>query len=320
MKLCNELLNSLKQSKNLLAFSYGSDSTALFHVLLEEKIEFDLAMVNYKMRPTSNLEEEKAKNLALKFNKQIFVKTAPLFKGNFEKNARDFRYEFFQELCVTKGYTGLILAHNFNDHFEWFLMQLSKGAGLFELLGMKTIEKKLGYVIFRPLLFVSKDEILAFLKEKSLFYFLDESNEDEKYFRNFIRKNFSSSFVSKFSKGLKRSFAYLQEDKNKLYSEAIQEFKGLLICSKNESLIAKAFKQKGLVLSACQRKEMLKGDCVLSSKIGLVYKNEKAIVFVYEKCQKLPKNFKEECRKAKIPRLLRAYLFVNDIAPSQLNF
>ncbi|MEE6530804.1 glutamate--tRNA ligase family protein, partial [Campylobacter coli] len=42
---------------------------------------------------------------------------------------------------------------------------------------------------------------------------------------------------------------------------------------------------KGLLLSAAQRKEFLKGDCVLGGKIGIVYKDEKAIVFKYETCQ-----------------------------------
>ncbi|EAL7226088.1 tRNA lysidine(34) synthetase TilS, partial [Campylobacter coli] len=146
-------------------------------------------------------------------------------------------------------------------------------------------------------------------------------NENEKYFRNYIRKNFSNAFVSKFHQGLKRSFFYLDEDRKKLYDlESIKEIQGLMICPKNESLIAKAVKMKGLLLSAAQRKEFLKGDCVLGGKIGIVYKDEKAIVFKYETCQKLPKEFKEACRIAKIPRLLRAYLYNHKIDISSLNF
>ncbi|MBX9222243.1 tRNA lysidine(34) synthetase TilS, partial [Campylobacter coli] len=205
--------------------------------------------------------------------------------------------------------------------FEWFLMQLSRGAGLAEILGMQECEKRQNYTLLRPLLFTSKDEILSYLKENDIFYFQDESNENEKYFRNYIRKNFSNAFVSKFYQGLKRSFSYLDEDRKKLYDlESIKEMQGLMICPKNESLIAKAVKMKGLLLSAAQRKELLKGDCVLGGKIGVVYKEEKAIVFKYETCQKLPKEFKEACRIAKIPRLLRAYLYNHKIDISALNF
>lgn len=321
MQIKDEILSLLKKGRNLLAFSYGSDSSALFHFLVQKKIDFDLVMINYKTRKNSDLEEQKAKELALEFHKKIFIKIAPVIKGNFEKEARDFRYDFFEKICLEQNYDKLILAHHLNDQLEWFLMQLSRGAGLAEILGMQEYEKRQNYTLLRPLLFTSKDEILSYLKENDIFYFQDESNENEKYFRNYIRKNFSNAFVSKFHQGLKRSFSYLDEDRKKLYDlESIKEIQGLMICPKNESLIAKAVKMKGLLLSAAQRKEFLKGDCVLGGKIGIVYKDEKAIVFKYETCQKLPKEFKEACRIAKIPRLLRAYLYNHKIDISSLNF
>ncbi|EAJ6074007.1 tRNA lysidine(34) synthetase TilS [Campylobacter coli] len=321
MQIKDEILSFLKKGRNLLAFSYGSDSSALFHFLVQKKIDFDLVMINYKTRKNSDLEEQKAKELALEFHKNFFIKSAPVIKGNFEKEARDFRYDFFEEICLEQNYDNLVLAHHLNDQLEWFLMQLSRGAGLVEILGMQECEKRPNYTLLRPLLFTSKDEILSYLKENDIFYFQDESNENEKYFRNYIRKNFSNAFVSKFHQGLKRSFFYLDGDRKKLYDlESIKEIQGLMICPKNESLIAKAVKMKGLLLSAAQRKEFLKGDCVLGGKIGIVYKDEKAIVFKYETCQKLPKEFKEACRIAKIPRLLRAYLYNHKIDISTLNF
>ncbi|HEC1736045.1 TPA: tRNA lysidine(34) synthetase TilS [Campylobacter coli] len=321
MQIKDEILSLLKKGKNLLAFSYGSDSSALFHFLVQNKIDFDLVMINYKTRKNSDLEEQKAKEIALEFHKKIFIKSAPVIKGNFEKEARDFRYDFFEKICLEQNYDNLILAHHLNDQLEWFLMQLSRGAGLAEILGMQEYEKRQNYTLLRPLLFTSKDEILSYLKENDIFYFQDESNENEKYFRNYIRKNFSNVFVSKFHQGLKRSFVYLDEDRKKLYDlESIKEIQGLMICPKNESLIAKAVKMKGLLLSAAQRKEFLKGDCVLGGKIGIVYKDEKAIIFKYETCQKLPKEFKEACRIAKIPRLLRAYLYNHKIDISTLSF
>lgn len=321
MQIKDEILALLKGGKNLLAFSCGSDSSALFYLLMREKIDFDLVMINYKTRKNSDLEELKAKELALKFHKKIFIEHAPWFQNNFEKKARDFRYDFFEKICLEQDYNHLILAHHLNDQFEWFLMQLSRGAGLAEILGMQECEKRQNYRLLRPLLFVSKDEILLFLKENDIFYFDDESNENEKYFRNYIRKNFSNAFVSEFHQGLKRSFSYLSEERKKLYNfENIKEFQGLILCPKDESLIARAVKMKGLLLSAAQRKELLKGDCVLSGKIALVYQNEKAVIFEYETCEKLPKNFKEACRIAKIPRLLRAYLYNHKIDISSLNF
>ncbi len=42
------------------------------------------------------------------------------------------------------------------------LMQLSRGAGLAEILGMQECEKRQNYTLLRPLLFISKDEISSF--------------------------------------------------------------------------------------------------------------------------------------------------------------
>ncbi len=75
MQIKDEILALLKRGKNLLAFSYGSDSSVLFYLLMQEKIDFDLVMINYKTRKNSDLEELKAKELALKFHKKIFHKT-----------------------------------------------------------------------------------------------------------------------------------------------------------------------------------------------------------------------------------------------------
>ena len=152
-------LNLLKDKSSILAFSHGVDSTALFHLLANQNIDFDLAFVNYNTRKESILEENEAINLAKKFNKKIFVKKVNLNlekSSNFEKIARDLRYEFFDEIFSKFDYRFLITAHNLNDLFEWFLMRISKGAGLCNALGMSICDKKENlnresfYKIFKP--------------------------------------------------------------------------------------------------------------------------------------------------------------------------
>lgn len=313
------LLKHLRERKNLLAFSYGSDSTALFYLLERENIAFDMALINYKTRQNSDLEEEEARLLAKQFHKQIFTQTAPKFASNFEKNARDFRYAFFEKICIEKGYENVIVAHQLNDLFEWFLMQLSKGAGMMELLGMNAFEKRANYTLIRPLLNVSKEQILAFLKENKLKYFDDESNKDLKFKRNFIRKHFSDEFLRHFSKGVQKSFSFLREDLNVLNLGEVEEFEGILICVKNASLIARACKKLGILMSEKQRMECLKGDCVISARVGVVYGENRAFIFPYENCEKMPKNFKERCRKLRIPKLLRAFCFNHQVELEKLS-
>jgi tRNA(Ile)-lysidine synthase len=202
--------SAIKNQKNLLAFSAGIDSAALFFLLLEQNISFDITIVDYNLRVQSKDEISYAKELALKYNKSIFIKDVKLENNsNFEKIARDIRYSFFEEIISENSYENLITAHQLNDKLEWFLMQLSKGAGLVELIGFNEFEEKNNYKIYKPLLNITKDALENFLKVNNHKYFIDESNFDEKYKRNFFRHNFSNPFLENFSSGVKKSFEYL---------------------------------------------------------------------------------------------------------------
>ncbi|WP_420061008.1 tRNA lysidine(34) synthetase TilS [Aliarcobacter butzleri] len=181
----------IKESKNLLAFSAGVDSSALFFLLLKQNIPFDIAIVNYNIRVQSKDEVNYAKELALKYNKQIFIKEVKLeTTSNFEKTARDIRYKFFEEIIDENSYEILITAHQLNDKLEWFLMQFTKGAGLVELIGFNEFEQKENYKVYKPLLEITKEELENFLKQENIKYFIDNSNFDEKYKRNYFRHNF----------------------------------------------------------------------------------------------------------------------------------
>ena len=185
----------IKNQKNLLAFSAGVDSCALFFLLLEQNISFDIAIVNYNVRIQAMQEVAYARGLALKYNKQIFIRDIKLENSsNFEKTARDIRYKFFEEIVLGNSYENLITAHQLNDKLEWFMMQLSKGAGLVELLGFNEFEEKENYKIYKPLLNTTKDELENYLKNNNYKYFVDKSNFDEKYKRNYFRHNFSNKF------------------------------------------------------------------------------------------------------------------------------
>ena len=120
--ISQNVLGRLSSGANLLAFSHGIDSTALFYILDKAGVKFDLAIVDHNVREQSKFEVESAKELASKFGKKIYVKSVNLAGSNFEKNAREARYEFFSEICQKFGYENLILAHRFDDRFEWVLM------------------------------------------------------------------------------------------------------------------------------------------------------------------------------------------------------
>lgn len=323
-KLSSELVNSLKTSKNLLAFSAGSDSSALFYILKSLHVDFDIALVNYKTRAQSDAEEAYAKDLAKEFDIKVFTLTCKLEKSNFEHNARGKRYEFFEQIINEHGYTNLIMAHHLNDKLEWFLMQLGRGAGLVEMLGMSECEQRDNYNIIRPLINISKNELLEFLHVNNIKHFLDESNLNPKYKRNTIRATYANSFLKEYQAGVIKSFEYLQNDAKRLMIEDIKNIKELYILDedsddlKNIRAIDKIIKRLGYLLSNAQREEILRTrDCVISKKIVVTFKDTKIYICPYVKAV-MDKKFKESCRKEKIPLKIRPYLFSQHISPSEL--
>lgn len=319
----------IKESKNLLAFSAGVDSTALFFLLLGQNIPFDIAIVNYNTREQSLIEVEYAKELALKYNKNIFLKDVKLeTNSNFEKTARDIRYAFFEDIILENSYEVLLTAHQLNDKFEWFLMQLSKGAGLFELIGLNEFEERNSYKIYKPLLEISKKDLEDYLVKNSIKYFIDNSNFEDLYKRNYFRKEFGNKFLEEFEIGVKNSFKYLQNDLNSLdlnikaikVLEDLEIFENLNDDNLNIRVIDLSLKKRGILLSSAQREEILKQKQItISHRINIAI--SKKYIFIAPKTElTMDKKFKESCRIKKIPSNMREYIYLENIELEEFNF
>ncbi|XOB61886.1 tRNA lysidine(34) synthetase TilS [Campylobacterota bacterium DY0563] len=314
--------NEINTKRNLLAFSAGIDSTALFFLLLEKNIPFDIAIVNYNVREQSKDEVEYAKQLANKYNKKIYIKSTKLDNiSNFEKKARDIRYAFFEDIIEENNYETLITAHQLNDKLEWFLMQLTRGAGLTELISFDKITHKDLYKIYRPLLDITKSKLQEYLDKNNIRYFIDITNFDEQYKRNFFRKNFSNELLEEFEEGIKRSFEYLQKDINSLNinqtpiykEEQLEVFTNQKDNNLNIRVIDLNLKKRGILLSKAQRDEILKQkELVISHKISISITEKHIFISPYESCI-MDKKFKEKCRVSKIPKNNRAYVYKKNL-------
>ena len=317
----------LIKQKNLLAFSAGIDSSALFFLLLENNIPFDIAIVDYGIRAQSKEEVAHAKALAKKHKLFCHSIQAPPFTSHFEKQAREFRYEFFESLVTIEGYDNILTAHQLNDQLEWLLMRLSKGAGLSELLGLEPISQRENYTLVRPLLRYSKEELLAYLHANDYPYFVDESNRDEKYERNKFRKQFSDALLAEYKEGISRSFDYLRQDKEALENafEILYATKELRIIKlHNTHAKTKAadltLKKLGYLLSAPQRKEIeTKNSLVIGGEWAIELQDTILYICPYINVS-MQKNFKESCRIASIPQKIRPYLYQENISISEVIF
>ena len=318
LKLSSQSLSLLKGKKNLLAFSAGVDSSALFFILIEHNISFDIALVNYGLRQQAKEEELYASQLSKKHNLIAHIAHAPKFENNFEKNARDFRYAFFDKLM--SNYDNLLTAHQLNDQLEWFLMRLTKGAGVHELMGLEEVSIRKDYNVIRPLLQQTKEELLNYLETNNHHYFIDQSNFEHHYERNVFREKFSNTLLKSYSKGIKRSFHYLKEDKEALNSGVKELFhqKELFVISYKHSyqiprVVDQYLKKLGYLLSASQREELKREtSIVFGGKWAVEITEDKIFISPYS-TENIPKKFKEQCRVDSIPSKIRPYLFKDKI-------
>ncbi|CAM2947934.1 tRNA lysidine(34) synthetase TilS [Helicobacter burdigaliensis] len=312
-----EHLSCLSGGKNLLAFSGGVDSTALYFLLKEARIHFDIAIVDYKIRTQSSLEISRAKQLAFFDNKKCFIYEAPKIEQNFEANARAVRYEFFNTLIQKYEYKNLILAHQLDDLLEWFMMQLSKGTDvlntLIPSLTKRNYQNK-NYYIVRPLLYITKANLIKYLEKNTRFYFEDYSNNYLFYKRNYFRKNFTQKLLEEFHLGIAFSLKLMGE---KTSLEEPEDLGGYFCFESSKEdfiFVDKASKKLGYLLSKSQKfqlQNLLEKEefsYIFGDKIVIEKCNKKLYIFpnLREK-QSLNKEEKEFFRKAKIPKRFRVF-------------
>ena len=198
--------------KLVVGLSWGPDSMLLTYFLAKSfwKENLILAHFNHKFRKESDLEEEKLKKIFSNRNLQI----GHYKWSNFsEKNLRIARYNFFKTVGWWKYY--LVLGHNLTDRIETSFLNLIRWWGLDWFLNMRQIDhnKK----ILRPLLNLSKLEILEKCEALAIPYFVDKTNFDTRIsVRNLIRKKIIS-FLENYSFNLYYSFKKLYSQLEELY-------------------------------------------------------------------------------------------------------
>ena len=189
---------SLQGAKRLLvAVSGGPDSVVLLDALHREGFFVVIAHCNFHLRgEASNEDAEFVKSLATKYQVPYCLidfdteKVAEERKISIEMAARDLRYEWFEQMAVEHNCDLIAVAHNADDTVETFFLNLTRGSGLQGLSGMAQLRGK----IVRPLLKVSRKQIMEYIAEYNLQYRIDATNLETIYTRNKIRHNLIPQF------------------------------------------------------------------------------------------------------------------------------
>jgi len=197
-----------KGSKIVLGVSGGPDSVCLSDVLnkLAKKYDFKLhiAHVNYNLRGEDSKKDEFfVKELGKKYGigVSVFVSKKSEYKGNLENNLRKIRYDYFEQIRKKLDFDIIAVAHNQDDQAETVLMRVIRGSGLNGLSSMKAKSEN----IIRPMLKISRNEILNYLKKNKIKYRIDKSNANTKFTRNSIRHSLIPYLEKNFNPSIKKT-------------------------------------------------------------------------------------------------------------------
>lgn len=190
--MLNKLAAFLRQQKLvepgeqvICAVSGGADSMALLYAmyLLQEKLDIRLAAAhfNHNLRGAeSDGDEAFVRAFCARNEIPLYSGTGQVVPGKkgLEAAAREARYAFFDTLPGK-----LATAHTADDNAETVLLHLVRGTGLRGLGGIAPVRGR----IIRPMLGITRQEVLAFLEEYHIPFREDSSNGTDRFLRNRLR-------------------------------------------------------------------------------------------------------------------------------------
>lgn len=250
----------------LVGLSGGADSVVLLHGLLALKDELDCSVfaahLNHGIRgEAADADEAFCKTLCEQWGVPFFSKKvdcpalAREKKQTLEEAARFARYAFLEGVARETGAYRIAVAHHLDDQAETVLLNLLRGTGASGLRAMRPLRAN----IIRPLLFVSKAEILDYAAQNRLSYAQDETNADIAHSRNRLRalsKAFSRINAA-YAQNVCRAAQLISEDDDALCAWAEQELVNALrgdgLCCEALNALPKAVSGRVLRLYAASR-------------------------------------------------------------------
>lgn len=195
-KMGNFTLSLDRGQKYLLGFSGGADSVCLFHLLRTQGYSFSVAHVNHGIRgDEADRDEDFCRTLADRYGIEFHVLRAKIPEiasasgESLEEAARKVRYSFFEDIMREKDIKVLLTAHNSDDNAETLLLSLSRGCSPSGACGIAPVRQLNFGEVHRPILSLSKKEIVEFCRENSYAFVTDSTNSDVSYPRNRVRQN-----------------------------------------------------------------------------------------------------------------------------------
>lgn len=229
------------KTRTLVAISGGADSVALLHILLRLGYHCEAVHCNFHLRgEESNRDETFTAKLCqalnvpyetVHFDTTAYATTRHI---SIEMAARELRYQAFERIRNERKLDIIAVGHHLDDSIETMLLNLIRGTGINGLTG---IRKKNGYIV-RPLLCLTRNEIIHYLDTAKQGYITDSSNLTDDYTRNKIRhqlipllQNINSAAIS----NITATISHLA-DAATLYNKAIADNTSRIVSPKETGI------------------------------------------------------------------------------------
>lgn len=183
--------NISPKAKFIIAVSGGADSISLLHSFKYMNLNLLALHCNFSLRgKESDMDEQFVKRFCDTYGISLSVKKFDTIKYAAEKGisiemaARELRYEWFREMKEKKGTDYIVVGHHADDVAETVLINLCRGTGIKGLSGIQPVNDN----VLRPLLPLSRADILVYIEKHQLGFRTDSSNNSLDYVRNKIRQ------------------------------------------------------------------------------------------------------------------------------------
>ena len=188
----NQFLQQLPEQQHnyLIAFSGGLDSSALLLLFKQAQAQRNLHLraihIHHNLSPNADFWAAHCAQLCQQLKIPLIIERVQIQgdKG-LEANAREARYQAIARHIQPNEW--LATAHHQQDQTETFLLALKRGSGVQGLSAMASQSQLFGLSIFRPLLGFSRQQLQQFVQQQGIQWIEDESNQDSRYERNFLR-------------------------------------------------------------------------------------------------------------------------------------
>lgn len=176
-----------KKNLLILSVSGGVDSMSMLDFFTRQNYTIEVVHFNHQKREQSAEEATLVSHYCQTYDIPYHYYTIDVDQGNFHHQAHVLRQQYLHDVAKVAHASFILTAHHLDDLLESILIKLTRGSNLLGHAGMQPIHKDKHITYVKPLLYVSKADLVAYAKKNDVPFLEDESNQTDEYLRNRYR-------------------------------------------------------------------------------------------------------------------------------------